>query len=75
MGWRGVGGVGVGAGLRIALARRYVATLSTLLKMKLDACNPREGLLKNLNKERKLDLGVGSVSFIHEGLHCFGFAH
>ena len=63
---------GGGGGLRIALGRRSVATLNTLLKMQLDACNPREGLLRNLNKERKLDLGVGAVSFIH--VPCFDFA-
>ena len=34
---------GGGGGLRIAFARRSVATLSTLLKMQLDARNPRDG--------------------------------
>ena len=69
------GGGDGGGGLRIALGRRSVVTLNTLLKIQLDACNPREGLLRNLNKERKLDLhdlGVGAVSFIH--VPCFGFA-
>ena len=28
--------------------------------------------MRNLNKERKLDLGVGAVSFIR--VPCFGFA-